>query len=65
MSQPPLSERELRILRAIIDEHEQRLAVDRWFRVRWRGIVKGIGIVSAFVITIAAVEEIVRSLIGG
>jgi hypothetical protein len=61
----PLTDRELRIVRAMIDEHEQRLAVDRWFRLRWRGIVKGLGVLSAVVITIAAVEEIVRSLVGG
>jgi hypothetical protein len=35
--EPPLSDRELRILRGVIDEHEYRAARDRFLGESWRG----------------------------
>ena len=65
MPEPPLTDRELRVVRGMIEEYQERLAVDRWFRIRWFKILKGIAAASAVVITVAAIEEIIRSALGG
>jgi hypothetical protein len=61
----PLNDKELRMLRGMIDEYVQESAVQAWLRRRGSSFVKVILFASACVVMIASVEEIVRSIVGG
>ena len=60
MSEPPLNDRELRILRGMIDEYQQRVLFEGWVRAGWRTIAKIVAVLSGAAVGIAALIEVIR-----
>jgi hypothetical protein len=62
--EPPLTDRELRILRGMLDDYENSRIMRSWFAVRWRTLLKVVTVVSAVAVTAAAIVEIIRAIAG-
>ncbi len=61
--EPPLSARERRILRGMIDSYESDRLVEAWFASRWRVAKVTLAAASACAVLAASLLEIVRSLL--
>lgn len=62
MSEPPLTDRELRILRGLIDDHETARAVDAWFAFRWRFIAGALTVLGGIALLFTAIVEAIHYL---
>ena len=60
--EPPLTDYELRKVRALILEGDARRAVDVWLQSRWRFAAMVAGLASAAAVLTASVIEIARSV---
>ena len=59
--EPPLSDRELRVVRGMIDSYESDRLVDAWWASRFRVLKYAIGFASACAVLTASMIEIVRT----
>lgn len=60
MPERQLSDRELRILRGMIDDYEQRRLIDSWFTKRWRATAALVGVAAAASVVVAAILQLVH-----
>ena len=61
-SEPPLTDRELRVVRGMIDSYESERLVDAWWASRFRVAKYAVGLASAGAVLTASVIEIVRTV---
>lgn len=60
--EPPLTDRELRVVRGMIDSYESERLVDAWWASRFRVAKYAIGMASGIAVVAASVIEIARTL---
>lgn len=60
MPEPPLTDREIRILRGMIDDRESSLYIDAWFASRWKMAGALLGATGAVAVIIAAILQLVK-----
>jgi hypothetical protein len=59
--EPPLNDRELRIVRGMIDEYESGRIVEAWFAHWWHVLIVVVGALSAGAVLAASLLEIART----